>query len=263
MWGSGSHGRLGGVANLPVNKSIKILDDVISVNVGTHVVAAIKSDHSLWMWGDGSYGELTTAAQGIQLTPIKVMEDVANVDIGGQFVVVQKQDGSVWTWGTGKYGELGWGGQIFNGQQGATPHMIVGGHPRTAIEGIQLDTKEICLAVDQTFVVHARPIPLYAEYDQWEWTVSDPTIASVSNNGVVTPPREGRTLVTLISDQGVSASYNLLVTDDPDGIHANPTYETDAPESKYFSIDGRALNRPHRGMVIEKKGNKVKKVIIN
>ena len=263
MWGSGSCGRLGGAGNIPVDKPVKMLDDVIAVSVGSHVVAAIKSDHSLWMWGDGSYGELTTAAQGIQLTPIRVMEDVANVDIGGQFVVVQKQDGSVWTWGTGKYGELGWGGQIFNGQQGATPHMIVGGHPRTAIEGIQLDTKEICLAVDQTFVVHARPIPLYAEYDQWEWTVSDPTIASVSNNGVVTPLREGRTLVTLISDQGISASYNLLVTDDPDGIHASPAYETDAPESKYFSIDGRALNRPHRGMVIEKKGNKVKKVIIN
>ena len=263
MWGSGSHGRLGGVANLPVNKSIKMLDDVISVNVGTHVVAAIKSDHSLWMWGDGSYGELTTAAQGIQLTPIKVMEDVASVDIGGQFVIAQKQDGSVWTWGTGRYGELGWGGQISGGQQGATPRKIFEKRSRAALEDILLDKKEVCLAIGQTFVAHARPIPLYAEYNQWEWTISDPSIASITNNGVITPLREGRTQITLVSDQGISASFSLLVTNDLDGIKQfSHTYESNTSNPKYFTTDGRPLSSPKRGIVIMKNSNEVKKLVI-
>lgn len=211
MWGSGTHGRLGGKDYLPIDQAEKLMDDVISVNVGTHVVAAIKSDKSLWMWGDGSYGELGNGSQDVVLRPQKVMDDVKQVDIGGNNVIVLKMDGSVWTWGTGKYGELGWGDNTPDSFTGLTPYQIISGRSRSDLQSLKLDFKEIKMFVGEEFLVGARPVPIDADYNSWQWTISNPNIGSVSEQGIVKAKQNGTATLKLTSDNGITATLLLNV----------------------------------------------------
>lgn len=108
MWGANSMGQLGngGVGNASgyaaqtcQTTPVKVMDDVVAVDCGTGVTAAIKTDGSLWVWGvvfsDGS--------AAMRDTPVKVMDNVAAVSCGGVRIAALKTDGSVWTWGGGGF----------------------------------------------------------------------------------------------------------------------------------------------------------------
>lgn len=258
MWGTGNYNRLCGQLDVPIDKPVKIMDDVLSVCIGTDAVAAIKTDHSLWMWGEGSSGEHGYGKQEKGLTPQKVMDEVEAVDIGGNFVVVLKTDGSVWTWGKGLYGELGLGNdKIFTD----VPCQIIPGRTFTELQSLQLDINEVTLSVGDEFLVGARPMPLDANFKLWQWSVSDPSIATVSEQGIITALREGSTVVTLASDGGISTSYKLHVYNDPDNIKSIYN-ESEMAEEQYYSLDGHKIVKPNRGIVVVRRGNTAMKRVV-
>ena len=258
MWGKDSSGRLGGQQDLPIDKPVKLMDDVLSVSIGTDVVAAIKTDNSLWMWGTGSSGELANGKQGQELSPQKVVDDVMAVDIGGNFVVALKTDGSVWTWGKGLYGELGLGNDKFFSD---VPCQIIPGRSFSELQALQLDVHEVTLSVGDEFLVGGRPVPLNANYQQWQWSVNDPDIATVSDLGVITALREGSTEVVLTSDGGISASYKLYVSSEADKIKS-VSDESGQAKEQYYSLDGQKMEKPKRGIVIVRKGNAAEKRVV-
>ena len=261
MWGSGSYGRLGGANNLPIESAVQLMENVKSVCVGTHVVAAIKTDNSLWMWGDGSFGELGEGIQTTVLKPQKVMDDVQSVEIGGYYVVVLKTDGSVWSWGTGKNGELGWGKNTPTNYVGVQPHQIFPCRHREDLKALQLDIQELSLSIGEEFLIGARPVPLEADYQQWQWSVQNSNIASVSDRGLIKTMREGITDVILTSDGGIMASCKLIVTNEPDGVRTVET-NTVPSEKEYYSLDGRRTNYSHKGIVIVRDGKTTRKMVL-
>lgn len=74
---------------------VQVLDDVVSVECGANITAAVRADGSLWMWGAGINGI------GQSDVPVKIMDGVASVSFTwyGWTAAVVKTDGTLWMWG--------------------------------------------------------------------------------------------------------------------------------------------------------------------
>ncbi len=85
---------------------VKIIDNVASVYLAntTSMVAAVKTDGSLWMWGSkssipgGPNGELLPGYDK-QLVPLKIMDGVRCASFSSSGGAIVKADGTLWTWG--------------------------------------------------------------------------------------------------------------------------------------------------------------------
>ena len=124
-WGWNGDGRLGNgyIANESSTIEdriqtvpIKIMEDVVSVSVGSSHTMAIKTDGSLWAWGHNDSGQLgdgtftTLGNDNGRRTPVKIMDSVAFVSAGYRHTMAIKTDGSLWAWGWNSSGQLGSGG---------------------------------------------------------------------------------------------------------------------------------------------------------
>ncbi len=121
MWGNGQYGQLG-VDNIKddprYSTPIWIMDDVVSVSLGSSHTTAIKQDGSLWIWGTNIHGQLgsicpiltdtgSNIVSAMHKTPIKIMDDVSCVSTGSAHIIAKRVDGSLWSWGDNWYGQLG------------------------------------------------------------------------------------------------------------------------------------------------------------
>ena len=101
MWGDNSSGRLGNGQNTQRIKPVKIMDNVVAVNLSNIGSYAIKDDGSLWAWGEYLYGGWQKSS-----VPVKIMDDVKGITYGMEKIAVLKTDNTVWGWGNNYYGEL-------------------------------------------------------------------------------------------------------------------------------------------------------------
>ena len=74
------------------------------------------------------------------------------------------------------------------------------------------------MGVNSKAVVCAKPVPLKANYQKWEWSTSDASVATVDNRGVVTAVAKGKATITLTSDEGKKATCNITVDNEASGI---------------------------------------------
>ncbi len=125
MWGDNHYGHIGNGGEgdgMYQRTPCKVMDGVASVtfNENADVVAAIKTDGTLWTWGHCDMGVLGTGQQGnawetvddgsrdyYQNVPVQVTGGVAAVYIGPTHAAAVKTDGTLWTWGSNFYGQLG------------------------------------------------------------------------------------------------------------------------------------------------------------
>lgn len=245
-WGRNDYGQLGNGNTQPVNVSeaSAVLENVATVAVGTDFMAAITNDGSLWTWGNNSYGQLGLGSTGgYYSTPQKVMDSVTKVEIGGNQVYAIKDDGSLWQWGIHKYIKINesTGFEETAKEYANTPTLLMAGMKKSDLLGISLDETEIHIQPGEEYVVSAKPQPLNANYQQYDWSISDSEIASVDSRGVVKGLAEGETILTLTADGANTALCKIIVKNEiPSSIEmpsVNPAF------FDVYSLDGKIIKR--------------------
>ena len=113
MWGNNIQGQLGN--NTKTNKSSPVQTitggtNWSSVACGNSVVAAIKTDGTLWMWGYNYYGQLGDNTLIHRSSPVQTIAggtDWSKVAGGYTHIAAIKTDGTLWSWGRNYFGQLG------------------------------------------------------------------------------------------------------------------------------------------------------------
>jgi alpha-tubulin suppressor-like RCC1 family protein len=79
--------------------------------VSSEIVAAIKTDGTLWTWGGNPHGQLGHGDLIPRSSPVQVgsLTDWKYVHTEGQSVFALKTDGTLWAWGRNNDGQLGLG----------------------------------------------------------------------------------------------------------------------------------------------------------
>ena len=116
--------------NKPVIKKADI-KDVVAIEAGSFMTAAIKMDSSLWTWGYNIYGALGNGVDfatpnkefKIDSKPYKILKNVESVSLGSSWGMALKKDGTLWTWGLNMHGNLGNG--MKNGTHICKPAKIM------------------------------------------------------------------------------------------------------------------------------------------
>ena len=112
-WGFNSGGQLGD--NTSVNKSSPVQTvtggtNWVRASAGANVVAAIKSDGTLWTWGANSNGQLgdnTTSARSSPVQTVAGGTNWSSVCASNAVCAAIKTDGTLWLWGQNPSGVLG------------------------------------------------------------------------------------------------------------------------------------------------------------
>ena len=118
-WGSNSRGQLG--INNAADRSTPVTtfaggNNWKSVSTNGYdfdkgIIAAIKTDGSLWVWGGNVQGQLGINQGNVtRNTPVTTFTGGTtwkSVACGGRHTVAIKTDGSLWTWGWNSSGQLG------------------------------------------------------------------------------------------------------------------------------------------------------------
>lgn len=214
-WGLNDAGQIGNGEYAQPEAPVQVMSKVKTVAVGNRFMAAIDSDGALWTWGDNSCGQLGDGSVMNVSQPHKVMEEVESIELGDNFAVALKVDGSVWTWGANDVSQLGNGDKS---QFDANPMRIIQGRERKPYQGVQIMDSTLQLVVDEQVVICAKPVPLQADYHEWNWSTSDAGVAIVDERGVVTAVSLGTAVITLTSDNGETAQCTVTVQPDTDGV---------------------------------------------
>ncbi|MCL2016504.1 MAG: hypothetical protein FWG68_09695 [Defluviitaleaceae bacterium] len=109
-WGWNGHGQVGNGATVSIRSNellpVRIMDDVVSVSVGSHHTMAIRSDGSLWGWGGNAWGELGDGTNETRFTPVRIMDDVLAAYAGNANAIAIRSDRNLWGWGNNMSGQL-------------------------------------------------------------------------------------------------------------------------------------------------------------
>ena len=207
-WGNNTQGQLGNGTRLDSYVPVKVMDNIIKVAVGDDCMAAIDENNVLWMWGccnDGRLGLGNVGSATYFSTPQKVMEDVVDVSLGCMCGLALDKDGSIYRWGNFETGKV-------VGLQYNSPTLFRIGRSSKTMTGVIIVNSNMQLSVNDKAVACACPVPLEANYQTWEWTTSNASIASVDNRGVITGMAEGSAVIMLTSDEGKTAICNVTVS---------------------------------------------------
>lgn len=113
IWGDNSLGQLGLNTAIAVDVSsptqVGTLTDWAQVKTGDFMVAAIKTNGTLWSWGEGTSGRLGIGSSVNVSSPVQVgtLTNWASFALGTGITAGLQTDGSLWTWGANNNGQLG------------------------------------------------------------------------------------------------------------------------------------------------------------
>lgn len=81
-----------------------------TASAGKRVIAAIKTDGTLWIWGGNTYGQLGDGTTTHRSSPIQTVSGGTNwrtISLGHFTSAAIKTDGTLWGWGKNDWGQLG------------------------------------------------------------------------------------------------------------------------------------------------------------
>ena len=87
--------------------------------------------------------------------------------------------------------------------------------PDIDVTAVRLSASEIHLAVGETRTLTAQTVPSNATDQSFSWSSSEPSVAGVSQSGLVTALSAGEADITVAASGGVTAFCRVFVTDAP------------------------------------------------
>lgn len=107
MWGKSDYGQVGGSA-VDVNEPVKILSDVVTVELSESHAAAITQKGDLYLWGNNMNGQVGNGRNlEMQAMPVKVLTKVKKVSLGNYFSGALCENGELYGWGSSSGNGLG------------------------------------------------------------------------------------------------------------------------------------------------------------
>lgn len=126
---------------------------------------------------------------------------------------------------------------------------------------LEFTNTDIEITVGETKHIEVVLVPDFATEKTIEWSSADPSIATVSETGLVTGVTKGTTIVIATCGE-IKAECAITVLDSA-GI-GETLIDADSDETILFDINGNRvnLNTATPGLYIMKSANQVKKIII-
>jgi alpha-tubulin suppressor-like RCC1 family protein len=117
-WGTNTYGQLGTGTTSNYSSPVAVPGGDTNwsqIAVGASMMAAVKTDGTLWTWGRGVFGQLGNSSTANTSSPATVSgggtnwSQVACCQAGGYYIAAIKTDNTLWVWGYGNVGKLGTG----------------------------------------------------------------------------------------------------------------------------------------------------------
>lgn len=241
-WGTNYDGQLGdGTSSSSysyIKSPKKITNDVLKVIALDTNFCMLKTDNTVWTWGLRNYAKGYNGAGSA--TPVKILDNVIDISANSDHTLAIKNDGSVWIWGshTSYYGVM----------EGSFPSMIFA--PYTLSEdltGIYLPNDNISVVKGGKTYVAVDAIPTGAVYKSITYNSSNPSVATVSERGIVTAIASGTTTISVVADGKYTANCVIKV-ELPSGIINSSTSEE--KKELIYDVSGQRLTTPRKGINI-------------
>ena len=101
---------------------IRIMDNIVDIQIGWDHFLALSSNGEVWAWGDNSSGQVQSPREAIVLGPRVVMENVIQIKAGPHSSFAITESGDLYVWGC-----------LLN--QGVASDLFPATHPRVRIDG--------------------------------------------------------------------------------------------------------------------------------
>ena len=236
---------------------------------GSHTIA-VANDGTVYAWGDNSYGQLGDNSSRLR-TPSKVYGNSSYVYSSQKFSAVITEAGDISLSGSNSCGQLGDGstktrntfaritntnvtsaslggefagyisyntyGQCGNGKGGlkSQPETVIrDGLCKQLVQAtsVSLDKTDITLKPNATAKLTATVAPDNASNKDVTWSSSDTSVATVTNTGSVKAVKNGSAVITVKTDNGLTAQCTVTVTTPISSFSVKPA------KTKTMDIDG-------------------------
>ena len=221
--GANSNGQLGDGTTVSKNSPTVIkteksnLTDIKELKAGSGSSMAIMKNGDTYTWGSNNNNKLGTTATKNQIYPTKLENVNTSIsgDIGTDNGGIIDTQGFVYMWGLGTYGNLG--NSLYNT---SVEPVLVGA------EEAGLDEYDIILHLGEThqITVTNKTFNVLKEIQETgtiNYNIGNSNIASISNTGLVTGQKEGKTTAIVTkADTGATSIANVTVL--PEGVEIEP-----------------------------------------
>ena len=221
--GANSNGQLGDGTTVSKNSPTVIkteksnLTDIKELKAGSGSSMAIMKNGDTYTWGSNNNNKLGTTATKNQIYPTKLENVNTSIsgDIGTDNGGIIDIQGFVYMWGLGTYGNLG--NSLYNT---SVEPVLVGA------EEAGLDEYDIILHLGEThqITVTNKTFNVLKEIQETgtiNYNIGNSNIASISNTGLVTGQKEGKTTAIVTkADTGATSIANVTVL--PEGVEIEP-----------------------------------------
>lgn len=130
---------------------------------------------------------------------------------------------------------------------------------------IQLSCTDAMVKIGETLCIEAFPVDSNEEYT-YEWSSSDPEVATVDSEGIVLGLKSGCTTIRAKASNGMDATCYVSVTEGTTNIENLTVDSTDAPVEIYTLGGAKVADSTDRlpaGIYIVRQGISVRKIVVN